>query len=188
MMLLSFSQGDERRNNLVRDGPVATYTTQAGRLNEPRIHFSLSDPPMTIDSAPSQCATETVREFTVANSHDVQIVVEASHTLLRELPLNRPKRFLAATAVSELARNLVVHAGGGLVRLSIIEREGRVGFEIVTEDEGPGIADVALALTEGYSTAQSLGLGLPGVKRMMDELYFDEDRVLGTRIVARKWA
>jgi serine/threonine-protein kinase RsbT len=94
---------------------------------------------------------------------------------------------LTATAVSELARNLVVHAGGGLLSLRLIESEGRLGFEIVAEDEGPGIADVSLALTEGYSTAESLGLGLPGVQRMMDELHFDQNRAVGTRVVARKW-
>jgi serine/threonine-protein kinase RsbT len=128
------------------------------------------------------------RGIVVANSRDVQTAIEASHKLLRELPLNRPKRFLTATAVSELARNLVVHAGGGLLSLRVIENEGRLGFEVVAEDKGPGIADVFLALTEGYSTAKSLGLGLPGVQRIMDELYFDEDRAVGTRIVARRWA
>lgn len=131
--------------------------------------------------------SETTREIEVSNSHDVRTAVDTAHTLLQELPLARPARFLTATAVSELARNLVSHAGGGLVRLCLIEHEGRRGFEIVTEDEGPGIPDVALALKEGYSTANSLGLGLPGVQRMMDELHFDENRVVGTRVVARKW-
>lgn len=142
---------------------------------------------MTFDTVPSRCVTRTTREIVVANSHDVQAAVQASHALLRELPLNRPKRFLTATAVSELARNLIVHAGGGLLSLRLIENEGRLGFEVVAEDEGPGIDDVSLALTEGYSTAESLGQGLPGVQRMMDELYFDDNRTVGTRIVARKW-
>ena len=159
----------------------------AGRLHEPRKPLTLPGSPVTFDNAPSRRVTRTTRDIVVANSHDVQSAVEAAHALLRELPLTRPKRFLTATAVSELARNLVVHAGGGLLSLRLIESEGRLGFEIVTEDEGPGIADVSLALTEGYSTAESLGLGLPGVQRMMDELHFDQNRAVGTRVVARKW-
>ncbi|HDZ09986.1 ATP-binding protein [Pseudohongiella sp.] len=126
-------------------------------------------------------------EFVVTDGRDVKNVVEGAQAMLREVPFGRAERFLVATAVSELARNLVVHAGGGVVRLSVLEEQDRRGFEVVTEDEGPGIADWPLALTEGYSTANSLGLGLPGVQRIMDELDFDENRLVGTRIVARKW-
>jgi serine/threonine-protein kinase RsbT len=142
--------------------------------------------PMSCDAVPQRRVSEA-REVTVNNGHDVHAAVDVAQELLRELPFARPARFLIATAVSELARNLVVHAGGGLMRLCVFEYQDRRCFEVVTEDEGPGILDVALALKEGYSTANSLGLGLPGVQRMMDELHFDENQAVGTRVVARKW-
>ncbi|MEQ6916368.1 ATP-binding protein [Halomonas aquatica] len=126
-------------------------------------------------------------EIAVRSSHDVQVTVDTAQAMLRKLPFTRPVRFQIATAASELARNLVVHAGGGLVRLCVLEHQGRQGFEITAEDQGPGIADIDLALRDGFSTANSLGLGLPGVQRMMDELHFDEGRAVGTRIVARRW-
>jgi serine/threonine-protein kinase RsbT len=93
-----------------------------------------------------------------------------------------------ATAASELANNLWMYARhGGEVRLTLLEAAPQRGVELVSQDDGPGIADVALALTEGYSTAGGMGCGLPGVRRLMDEFEIDSRPGQGTRIVARKW-
>jgi serine/threonine-protein kinase RsbT len=93
-----------------------------------------------------------------------------------------------ATAASELANNLWMHADhGGCVSVVLLRGAGGTGVELVAEDQGPGIADLALAMTEGYSTAGSLGCGLPGVQRLMDEFSIDSAPGRGTRVVARKW-
>jgi serine/threonine-protein kinase RsbT len=73
------------------------------------------------------------------------------------------------TAASELARNLVVHAGGGTLRLEALNDEHRRGLRLIFEDHGPGIADIAQALRDGYSTGGGLGLGLGGAKRLVNE-------------------
>jgi serine/threonine-protein kinase RsbT len=95
---------------------------------------------------------------------------------------------LIATAISEVARNIVVYAQRGEVLLRIVEDGGRRGIVVVARDEGPGIADVELALRDGYSTTKSLGLGLPGARRLMDELEIESALGRGTIVTMRKWA
>lgn len=91
------------------------------------------------------------------------------------------------TAVSELARNIVKYAGTGeLVFRSIRDRHRR-GIEVLACDHGPGIDDVELAMRDHYTTGRSLGLGLPGVRRMMDDFAIDSTPGEGTRITIRKW-
>lgn len=92
-----------------------------------------------------------------------------------------------ATAVSELARNIFLYAGSGTVTVSEVERGGRRGIEIVCEDEGPGISDIDLALTDGYTTSRGMGMGLPGARRLMDDFELSSELGVGTRIVCRKW-
>jgi serine/threonine-protein kinase RsbT len=93
---------------------------------------------------------------------------------------------LIATAISEVARNIVVHAGGGAIMISELA-DGRAGIEIVARDDGPGIVDIDLAMQDGYSTVSSLGLGLPGARRLMDEFTIESQDGHGTTVVMRKW-
>jgi serine/threonine-protein kinase RsbT len=93
---------------------------------------------------------------------------------------------LIATAISEVARNIVVHAGGGAIMISELA-DGRAGIEIVARDDGPGILDIDLAMQDGYSTVASLGLGLPGARRLMDEFTIESQDGHGTTVVMRKW-
>jgi len=93
------------------------------------------------------------------------------------------------TAVSELAHNLVWHATeGGTITLRRISHGGQLGLEVICEDEGPGIPDVAQAMQDGFSTNGGLGGGLPGTKRLMDEFDIESQVGRGTTIVVRKWA
>jgi serine/threonine-protein kinase RsbT len=96
-------------------------------------------------------------------------------------------QFMISTAVSELARNIYKFAGKGIIRIKLLDRENRKGIEIIAEDNGPGISNPAQALEDHFSTAATLGLGLPGVKRMMDEFTIDSVPGKGTKITARKW-
>ena len=93
-----------------------------------------------------------------------------------------------ATAASELANNLWMHAhAGGHVSLDRLDGPEGTGVALIVEDDGPGIEDVARAMSEGYSSGGGLGYGLPGVRRLMDEFSIDSSPGRGTRIVARKW-
>jgi serine/threonine-protein kinase RsbT len=95
---------------------------------------------------------------------------------------------LIALAISEVARNIVVYAVKGEIILSEIDDGGRRGIMIVACDEGPGIADPNLAMRDGYSTTKSLGVGLPGAKRIMDEFELVSAVGKGTTITMKKWA
>jgi serine/threonine-protein kinase RsbT len=94
---------------------------------------------------------------------------------------------VVATAISELARNVVHYAGHGEIALRLIEAEGKQGIEVVAADAGPGIPDLALAMQDGYSTSGALGLGLPGVRRLMDEFDITSAFGKGTTVTVRKW-
>ncbi|MBI4609182.1 MAG: anti-sigma regulatory factor [Candidatus Rokubacteria bacterium] len=94
---------------------------------------------------------------------------------------------LIATAISELARNIVLYAGTGEMVLGLVEESKKRGMVIVARDEGPGIADVRRAVVDGYSTSGGLGLGLPGVRRLMDEFDISSELGKGTTVTIRKW-
>jgi serine/threonine-protein kinase RsbT len=91
------------------------------------------------------------------------------------------------TAASELARNTVEYGGGGRLRLRWLVNSNRVGLQMDFMDEGPGIADVALAMKDGYSTGTGLGLGLSGARRLMSEFTIDSRLGAGTRVSTIKW-
>ena len=92
-----------------------------------------------------------------------------------------------ATAISELARNIVRYAVHGDVLVRLVEADGRRGIEVTASDDGPGIADITLALQDGYSTSGGLGLGLPGTRRLMDEFELLSDFGKGTKVTVRRW-
>lgn len=94
---------------------------------------------------------------------------------------------LIATAISELARNIVSYAKRGEILVKAIQNSTRNGILVVARDEGPGIADVQQALRDGFSTSGSLGLGLPGVRRLMDEFEIDSGAERGTTVTVKKW-
>jgi len=94
---------------------------------------------------------------------------------------------LIATAISELARNIVTYAKHGEITLNALAESGRRGIGIVASDQGPGIADVRQALRDGFSTSGSFGLGLPGVRRLMDEFEISSAPGQGTKVMVKKW-
>ena len=94
---------------------------------------------------------------------------------------------LIATAISEVTRNILVYARRGEVRLRIVDDGGRRGIVVEASDQGPGIADIELAMRDGYSTGKSLGLGLPGARRLMGELEIDSRIGFGTTVTMKRW-
>lgn len=91
------------------------------------------------------------------------------------------------TAASELTRNILLYADSGVMRWREIDDEGRIGIELTFEDQGPGILDVEEAMQEGYTTGGGLGLGMPGSKRLMDEMEVESAVGKGTTVKVRKW-
>ena len=91
------------------------------------------------------------------------------------------------TATSELARNTVVHGGGGSVQLEALSRGNRHGLRVIFVDQGPGIPDIAQAMTDGYTTGEGLGLGLGGAKRLVNEFEIVSSPGTGTRVGITKW-
>lgn len=119
---------------------------------------------------------------------DVYVAMHRGREMATALGFNNVDRTRIEIVILELARNLVVHAGGGKLNLIPLDspEHGR-GMQIESRDEGPGIADIELALQDGYSTAHTLGAGLPGVRRLMDEFVIESTLGVGTYVRAVKW-
>lgn len=118
---------------------------------------------------------------------DIVVARQRGRELAAQIGFKGGDLTMIATAISEVARNIVVYAKRGEVRFSAGSKGGKGGIVVVAKDDGPGIADVARAMTDGFSTGGSLGLGLPGAKRLMDELEIDSALGRGTTVVLRKW-
>lgn len=107
--------------------------------------------------------------------------------LAQQVGFGRTDAYYLATAVSELAANILHHASSGEIRLNALTREDAVGVEVIATDAGPGIANIKQAMREGFSTSGSLGCGLPGASRLMDTLEIRSEPGQGTQVYARKW-
>ena len=120
---------------------------------------------------------------------DIDIVTarQKGRELARELGFTSTDLALIATAISELARNIILYAKTGKIILDVSENGSRRGIKVVARDDGPGIPDVERALEEGFSTSRSLGLGLSGVRRLMDEFDIVSEVGHGTTVTVKKW-
>ena len=105
----------------------------------------------------------------------------------REMGFKTVDQVRLVTAASELARNIRLYAGRGRVEILRINDNGRRGLQIKFEDNGPGIVDIKLAMTDGYTTSRGLGKGLPGSRRLVDEFEIDSEAGRGTVVIIRKW-
>ena len=118
---------------------------------------------------------------------DVVTARQRARVLVSGLRFSISELTLIATAISEVARNIVTYAGRGVIVLRIVHRGPRRGLLVIARDQGPGIADIARAMEDGYSTSRSLGLGLPGSKRLMDEFELASELGKGTEVTMTKW-
>jgi len=118
---------------------------------------------------------------------DIVLARQAGRQLAQQLGFSTTDQTLIATAISEVARNIVVYANHGEILLSTADEEGRVGIQVVATDAGPGIDNKDLAMRDGYSTKNSLGLGLPGAKRLMDDFNLESEIGRGTTVTMKKW-
>jgi serine/threonine-protein kinase RsbT len=130
----------------------------------------------------------TRNEIRIDREDDVVLVRRKVRELAQERGFDAFATAAVTTAASELARNVWMHARSGQAVVEQVEEAGRVGVRLELRDEGPGIADIERALRGGYSTGRSLGLGLSGSRRLVDEFFIDTAPGRGTIVRVVKWA
>jgi serine/threonine-protein kinase RsbT len=118
---------------------------------------------------------------------DIVLARQAGRQLAASLGFSTTDQTLIATAISEVARNIVVYAQHGEIVLMETSDAGRVGIQVIATDQGPGIDNKDLAMRDGYSTKNSLGLGLPGARRLMDDFALESEVGRGTTVTMKKW-
>jgi serine/threonine-protein kinase RsbT len=123
----------------------------------------------------------------VQSERDIVLARQKGRAMATQLKFSLGNATLIATAISELARNIVSYAGRGEIIVSVVRNSERTGITVVASDNGPGISDLTLALRDGFSTSGSLGIGLPGVRRLMDEFDIDSQPDRGTIVKVTKW-
>jgi serine/threonine-protein kinase RsbT len=128
-----------------------------------------------------------VVQVDIRSDADIIRIRQQARVMAKELGFSVSDLTLITTALSELARNIVEYAHQGEIILSQIRQGEHRGLVIIARDNGPGIADIARAMQDGYSTGKGLGLGLPGTKRLMDEFEITSGLNQGTTVKATKW-
>jgi serine/threonine-protein kinase RsbT len=123
----------------------------------------------------------------IGSEADVAVAAQRGGALAERLGFSRTERTQVVTAISEVAGNIWLYAGRGSVELAPVDEPERVGLSVVAVDAGPGIADVELALSDGYSTRGGMGLGLPGAMRLMDDFDVDSEVGRGTKVTMARW-
>jgi serine/threonine-protein kinase RsbT len=123
----------------------------------------------------------------VRTANDIVVVRQYVRALAIELGFSLVDQTKMVTAASELARNTLAHGGGGTARIEVVAANARRGLKMTFEDRGKGIADIEMALRDGYSTGGGLGLGLSGTRRLMNEFDLQSKPGEGTRVSATRW-
>lgn len=126
-------------------------------------------------------------ELAVKTSDDIVRARQTVRSWAVEMNFSLVDQTKLVTAASELARNMHVYGGGGTLRLEMLDNGSRRGLRMTFEDQGPGIADPELAIKDGYSTGEGMGLGLGGAKRLMNEFELNSRVGEGTSVTAIKW-
>ena len=130
---------------------------------------------------------EKIAEISVTNDEDVVFARQKVRLLAQELGISMLDQTRLITAVSELARNIVMHAKSGTVLVSRIHDANRVGVQVIFKDQGPGLVDIRKCQIEGFSTVGALGLGLPGARRLVDAFQIESGVGQGTTVEIIKW-
>lgn len=126
-------------------------------------------------------------EVALSGQEDVVSVRQSTRSLAVEIGLTIVDQTKIVTAASELARNTVIHGGGGKAILEIVKEGSKQGLRLTFDDKGPGIADVERAMQDGYSSGGGLGLGLGGSKRLCNEFNIQSQPGVGTRVTIIRW-
>jgi serine/threonine-protein kinase RsbT len=132
--------------------------------------------------------TDEAVRVPIEADEDVVNARQQARAIGAELGFGTTDLTLLATAISEVARNITAYAKRGEIVLRVVRSKGREGIEVVAHDDGPGITDLELALQDGYTTGNGLGLGLPGARRLVDEFDIRTAPDAGTTVTLVKWS
>ena len=124
----------------------------------------------------------------IASDADTVIARQAGREVALRLGFSRTDATFVATAISEIARNITVHAGQGEIIVRELSEDGRTGLAVIARDDGPGIADVAAVMRQDYRSDAGLGMGIWGAMRLMDEIDIDSKAGRGTTVTMKKWS
>jgi RNA polymerase sigma factor (sigma-70 family) len=171
-VLLALSGGDRRRQREVDAARHLLECATCGRLSGPLLDRLKPE--------------EDLARVRIHSDPDIVTARQQARALAEQVGFSRTDLTLIATAVSEISRNIVRFAGNGEVVINLVE-DVRAGVTIVARDTGPGIPDVEAAMADGFSTCQGLGLGLPGVRRLMDDFAIESELGRGTTVTMTKW-
>ena len=128
------------------------------------------------------------KQIEIRSEEDIVTARQIGRDIAKEIGFRLVETTQIATAISELARNILIYAQKGIVTIKIVSQNNDIkGMEIVAQDTGPGIEHVEWVMRDGYSTSKGLGLGLPGTKRLMDEFFLESEPGRGTTVRVEKW-
>ena len=130
---------------------------------------------------------QSSEKLDIRSAEDVVIVRQAVRRGAVALGFSLVDQTKIVTASSELARNTLIYGGGGAMVMDMVKNGYRSGLRLTFEDQGPGIANIDLALKDGYTTGGGLGLGLGGAKRLSDEFHINSEPGQGTRVTILRW-
>lgn len=126
-------------------------------------------------------------ELPLRNDHDVVLARQAVRRMTQQLSFSLVDQTKMVTATSELARNTVIYGGGGTLSWEMLDGAPRSGLRLTFLDHGPGIANLDLALTDGWSSGNGLGMGLTGARRLVNAFEIDSKIGVGTRVTVTRW-
>lgn len=126
-------------------------------------------------------------EAPLRSEHDIVLARQQVRRLTQELQFSLVDQTKMVTAASELARNALVYGGGGMMAWEVLEVPGRRGLKLLFSDEGPGIPNLDLAMTDGWTSGKGLGMGLTGTKRLVNDFEIDTKVGAGTRVTIARW-
>ncbi len=130
---------------------------------------------------------EILQNIQIENNIDLVKARQVVRAIAKDLNFNIVNQTKLITAVSELTRNVLIYSGKGKIVIELLETDINKGLRITVTDDGPGIPDIDLAITDGYSTSKGLGKGLSGTKRLMDDFSIQSEVGKGTEVVIIKW-
>jgi serine/threonine-protein kinase RsbT len=126
-------------------------------------------------------------ELPLSNEHDIVLSRQTVRRMTVELGFSLVDQTKMVTATSELARNALNYGGGGTLRWTLLSEGTKRGLRLMFEDQGPGIANLELAMTDGWTSGTGLGLGLTGARRLVNEFHIESTVGVGTRVVITRW-
>jgi serine/threonine-protein kinase RsbT len=145
----------------------------------------VAEPPNSMTNV--EVLTHLQGSLPLANHLDVVLCRQRVRLVTQAVKFGVTPQTMLVTAASELARNTIIHGGGGTFRWEVIAANGRHGVRLYFEDQGPGIANIGQAMANGWTSGKGLGLGLPGTKRLVNEFDIQSTLGSGTRVTITRW-